>query len=570
MNSRSLSFLKAGTALGFVGVIAAPYIVGAAADFHPALGGIGSDLLPFPIYTPESIFNWTKSATWTPAPLLGAIALQLGSAALMVASGVKTLLAVSKKEPEQFGKGGWGKVEDARKAGLLDDDNPGPHSIVMGALGDGRYICINDDRSGLGTGPARSGKTRSALMTTGLTYKESMAIYTSGAMDVYNATSGWRSTFSDIRVLDFGDVKNCINPLDEIRVGTRHEISDTESISNSFPPEPPSKARIPWWPLGGTRITSAAILHILYTMPPHQRTLGNVYRFLHRSDADVRAAFANSSHSFVRDTFSSIPEGTGNPISTAQSYLRPWANPIVDEVTSRSDFSFSSLVNQERPVTLYFHIPEDIREATLPVLQVMISTLTKALIHSETHTRDGRVKLHKMLLALDEFHTFHVEGFDKTLAIMPKYGVRALLLTQSHKSLVELYGQSQTITTNTQVHFHLPTNDADTAEMISRAVGEYTEMRESEGQTARTFDILWMGKQKQRHEVTRRIIAAGAVRAMEKGKAFLLSTSSPAFLINSLLDFNVRRPFNTRLLPPYTGTFNDGVERPTPFEMGSF
>jgi type IV secretion system protein VirD4 len=569
MNSKHKYLLTAGTALGVAGIFGAPYIVGAAADFHPALGGVARDIFTFPIYTPADPYLWAKNAEWWPASLIAAMTTSVASTALALGSAVANGYTRVKKQPEQFGAAGWGTVQDARTRGLISTENPGSHSIVIGML-DGHYLCINGDESGLVTGPARSGKTRSALLTTGVNWRGSAAIYTSGAMDAYNATSGWRSTFSDIRVLDFGELKNCINPLDEIRLGTPFEISDTESISTSFPPEPASKARIPWWPLGGTRVTTAAILHVLYTMPPPQRTLGSVYRFLHQTDTTVRRVFSESPHSFIRETFNSIPEGAGNPIDTARSYLRPWANPIVDQVTARSDFSFSSLVTGARPVTLYFHIPEDIREALLPVLQVLVSTLTKALLHTETHTRDGRLKRHKMLLALDEFHTFFVEGFDTTLAVMPKYGVRALLLTQSPKSLEELYGRNQTIETNTQHHLHFPTNDAHTAEKISKSIGEITEIREIEGKSANLFDFIWTERSKREQEVTRRIIDAGGVRSMKKGKAFVLSTNSPPFLVDTLMDFDTRAPFKKRMLPPYPGPFHIETPSASVFQMGDF
>lgn len=569
MTKTARYLLNAGTALGFAGILTAPYIAAAPYGFDPVLGGHLADVLPFPLYPPQSPYIWARQAEWIPGSLFASIVTSAGSLALALGCSLASTTFKNKRKPEEFGSDGWGTLDGARSIGLVEESNPGPESIVLARLGN-RFICINDNRNGLVTGPARSGKTTTALITTGLAWRGSMLFYTSGAMDVYNATSGWRSTFSDIYVLDLGRVISCYNPLDSVRIGTHNEVTDAEIIASAFPPEPASKARMPWWPIQGTRVLAAAILHIMYTQPPGRRNLGSVYKFLHQSDKKVIEAFSTSKHSYVRETAYGIPEGDNNPIITAKSYLRPWSNPVLDQVTSKSDFTPSSLVTKERPATVYIHIPEDQREYLLPVLQVFVTCITKALMFSETHMRDGKEKRHKVVLGLDEFHTFYVEGFDATLALMPKYGVRALLLTQSVKSLTELYGRNQTVSTNCQVQFRLPTNDKDEAEEVSMMVGEFTEIRHTEARSGKIFDILWSGKQRSEQEVRRRIIDPGAVRSMERGTGVLLSTSSLAFKAKTLWDYEKRFPFSERILPPYEPEASDLIERPKQYVMGDF
>ena len=96
------------------------------------------------------------------------------------------------------------------------------------------YLRHNGPEHVLCYAPTRSGKGVGLVVPTLLSWGES-AVVTDLKGELWALTAGWRQQHAKNRVLRFepaaanGSV--CWNPLDEIRLGTEHEVADVQNLA---------------------------------------------------------------------------------------------------------------------------------------------------------------------------------------------------------------------------------------------------------------------------------------------------------------------------------------------------
>lgn len=569
--SATLKRLLATTALvaGIVGTWAATQWTGSYYGHDPRLGGVDiAAALPwaaqdrYVVYAPIQIFGWVQNAIrpWPRPFAIGVVG--AGASSLLFLAGFAWLLVLSwqragaDRQPA-FGALAWATAGDAAAAGLIMGKGRAPvESPQIVALGrmDETLLTVTDGRHVAAFGPSGAGKTRGVIIPTMLAWGGSCLCYTAGKLDVWDVTSGFRAGFGEVRLLDLGDPGGWrFNPLAEVRLGTGHEIDDCLLIAGQFPPIAIGQAREPFWDIEGSRLLSAVILDTLYTVPPEERTLATVRRRLHDGAAELAAALEASPREYVREVARSLlrreERSRDSILGTAASYLKPWASPVIAKVTGRSDFRLSDLVAGARPMSLYLRLPSDMREEWRPVLKVLIAQATRAMMHHEHHTPDGRNKRHTLLLCVDEFHSFAIPGFGEDLAEMRSYGVQAVLATQSLRTLEGAYGLHETISENCRIKLFMASGDPRTQRAVSEQVGTATEVRSARSRGWRAGE--WFGQRGESEaEHTRPVLDTGAVRALPDHEMLLLATGHKPMKVTKLMDFDQRSPFRERLQRP--------------------
>ncbi|TVR95800.1 MAG: hypothetical protein EA406_13335 [Rhodospirillales bacterium] len=557
--------LLAGTALagGALAMSAAATWTAGQFGHHPLLGG--TEVLGLHLYPPGKVFTWFPlfgGALWDlPGAFLQGVLLSGAAGVLSALFALKSMvLGFGRGEQEPFGADHWGKLGDAVEAGFIMGKGRAPKEssqILFAGRFDRHLLTVTDGRHMMVYGPSGAGKTRGIVAPSLLAWGASALVYAAGKADVIDMTSGWRATFSDVRVFDLGDPQGWrFNPLSEIRIGTAHEISDAMLVAQQFPPKAAAESTDPFWDIEGTRLLSAVILHVLYTAPVDKRHLGTARRLLHHGARTLADALRASPHHYVRECATSLLEreerSRDSILGTAASYLGPWASPIVEEVTDRSDFRLSDLVAGDKPMTLYLRLPSDKREVWRPVLKVIIAQFTRAMMADEHHMPDGRSKRHKLLLALDEFHSFGIGGFGADMAEMRSYGVQCLLATQSPRSLEGTYGRHQTITENCRVQVFMASGDPQTLRAVSDMIGPATELRAARSRSRPIGQLLGGQHSTSEMEQVRAVLDTGKVRAFDNDRMIVLPTGHKPFQVEKMLDFDRHPPFRDRVLPTAT------------------
>ena len=223
-----------------------------------------------------------------------------------------------------------------------------------------------------------------------------------------------------------------------------------------------------------------------------------------------------------------------------------WADPIVRQVTSTSDFASGDLMCLDAPMSLYVQPPPADAARVRPLTRLMFHQLTRALMEHLDKDGTGRQKKHRLLLLLDEFPTLRkMEFVSEGLRQMAGYGIKTLIVAQSFQDIEEHYGAKQTIVDNCHVLVCFAAADTGTAQRISQMTGSATELRRSFGRSS-FFDAT---KSITYSESTRPLLLPGDVRELPYDTQLVFVTGHPPLRCKKVRHFGDPL-FRKRLLPP--------------------
>jgi type IV secretion system protein VirD4 len=128
--------------------------------------------------------------------------------------------------PYLHGSARWADIKDIKGAGLLNNDG-----VYVGGWRDKRghihYLRHTGPEHVLCYAPTRSGKGVALILPTLLSWKHSVSV-TDLKGELYELTAGSRQKHARNKVLRFdpaaGTGSCCFNPMDELRLGTEHEV----------------------------------------------------------------------------------------------------------------------------------------------------------------------------------------------------------------------------------------------------------------------------------------------------------------------------------------------------------
>jgi type IV secretion system protein VirD4 len=166
----------------------------------------------------------------------------------------------------------------------------------------------------------------------------------------------------------------------------------------------------------------------------------------------------------------------GGVLSTAKTALTLYSDPLVARNTSASDFAISDLVGHERAISLYLVVPPSDKIRLRPLIRLMftmvVNRLTERMAFEGT---DQKPNKHRLLLLIDEFPSLNrMEIFADALSYMAGYGIKAYLVTQDIRQIVDAYGANESIVSNCHVRIAFAPNQFETAELLSKMTGTTT------------------------------------------------------------------------------------------------
>ncbi len=168
-------------------------------------------------------------------------------------------------------------------------------------------------------------------------------------------------------------------------------------------------------------------------------------------------------------------------LSTAKTALTLYSDPLVAQNTSASDFTIADLVNFERPISLYLVVPPSDKIRLRPLIRLIFTMIVHRL--TEKMIFEGAQQIrnrHRLLLLIDEFPSLNrMEVFADALSYMAGYGLKAYLITQDIRQIVDAYGNNESIVSNCHVRIAFAHNQVETAELLSRMTGRQTVQKAS-------------------------------------------------------------------------------------------
>src|SRR5262249_31711213 len=137
-------------------------------------------------------------------------------------------------------------------------------------------------------------------------------------------------------------------------------------------------------------------------------------------------------------------------LSTAKTALTLYSDPLVADNTSAGDFHIDDLVNNTRPVSLYLVVPPSDKIRLRPLTRLIFTMIANALPERMVFQgAEQQRNLHRLLLLIDEFPSLNrMEIFADALSYMAGYGLKAYLITQDIRQIIDAYGQNESIVSN--------------------------------------------------------------------------------------------------------------------------
>jgi type IV secretion system protein VirD4 len=349
--------------------------------------------------------------------------------------------------------------------------------------------------------PTRSGKGVGLVIPTLLSWPESAVIHDVKGEN-WALTAGWRQRELGSICLKFDPACSLgasvkFNPLEEIRIGTEHEVKDAQNIATMIV-DPDGKGLNDHWTKTGFSLLVGTILHVLYA--EKDKTLRGVVSYL--SDPSfklVEQIFLNMintihdkenkfawrdtkgnptrTHPVVaacaKDMLNKSDNERSGVLSTAMSFLNIYRDPIVAKNTEKSEFKIRDLMHHEKPVSLYIIAPPSDKDRLKPLFRLLFNQIVRTL--TETLPTINSSYKHRLLLMIDEFPALgKLDIFAESLSFIAGYGLKAYLIAQDLTQIYAAYGRDESIISNCHIRVAFAPNKLETAQILSSMIGSMT------------------------------------------------------------------------------------------------
>lgn len=375
-----------------------------------------------------------------------------------------------KKEESLHGDAKWADEKLIKKAGLR-----AKKGLILGKNKGGFLIAPGYEHALL-FAPTGAGKGIGFVIPNLLFWDESVFCHDI-KLENYELTSGWRAAQKQ-RVYLWNPaspdgVTHCYNPLDWVSLKPGQMVDDVQKISSLLLPKQD------FW-VNEARSLFVGIVLSFFAQENKVRSFGEVVRTI-RSD-DVSYNFAvlldtkgRAMHPVAYMNLAAFLQKADKErsgvISTLNSSLELWANPLIDTATSSSDFNIQEF--KRIKTTVYVGLTPDNLKRLQPLMQVFYQQATEFL----ARTLPSKEEPLGVLFMMDEFPTLgKMEQFMTGIAYFRGYRVRLFLIIQDTEQLKGIYEDSgmNSFLSNAKYRITFAANNVDTAELISKFVGNKT------------------------------------------------------------------------------------------------
>lgn len=517
------------------------------------------------IYNPFDWWKWLFTFyqgapdTYNYAFIIFSVGVLIGMVAFVIVVGVKS--RSSRKHTDVHGTAHFASIEEIQETGLISKPGKRGQGVYCGAFddpnGEKTYYLRHDGPEHIcAIAPTRSGKGVGLVIPTLLSWPHSVFVLDRKGEN-YAITAGWRREEAGNVILRFDPAQpgeSCgWNPLNEIRYKTRFQVSDTQNIAYMVVDSDGKGIEGNHFRSAAYELLTGLILHSLYKSDGVGRfpslsdcalMLTGVGDFAAPDTQDNLAEDADGDPKALNSLFAEMKDvdfpvkdqidreaklviagvgrrmldtparELGSIISTANTALSLYRDPIVGENTSRSDFSISDLMDHDRPVSLYFITTPRNADRMRPLARLLLTLIVSSLA-DRMEFDNGRSKTshkHRLLLMLDEFPTLgRLEIFESALAFIAGYGMKAYIITQDVQQLYKAYTNFESIISNCHVRVAYAPNKVETAEWMSKMAGQATVIKEQVNESGKRFGMVLEQVSRSFQEVQRPLMTADEI-----------------------------------------------------------
>ncbi len=449
-----------------------------------------------------------------------------------------------KKDESLHGDARWASEVDIKSAGLRSKSG-----IMLGEDKKGYFIASGYQHALL-FAPTGSGKGVGFVIPNLLYWQESVFCHDI-KLENYELTSGWRKKMGqEVYVWSPADpdgFTHCYNPIDWVSDKPGQMVDDVQKIANLIMPEKE------FWNNEARSLFLGVVLYLL-AVPEKIKSFGEVVRTMRSDDVVYNLAV-------VLDTIGQIihpvaymniaaflqkaDKERSGVISTMNSNLELWANPLIDTATASSDFNI--LEFKKKKVTVYVGLTPDNLKRLQPLMQVFYQQATEFLCR-KMPTKD---EPHGVLFMMDEFPSLgKMEQFITGIAYFRGYHVRLFLIIQDTEQLKGIYEEAgmNSFLSNSTYRITFAANNIETANLISQLVGNKT-VDQASLNSPKFLDFNPASRSVNVSKAQRALLLPQEVIGLPRDEQIVLIESKPP--IKSKKIFYYQDSFFTkRLLPP--------------------
>jgi type IV secretion system protein VirD4 len=376
-----------------------------------------------------------------------------------------------KEKEKTYGDAHWATDKDIARANLRAKSG-----ILLGQDKSG-YFIVDGYQHILLFAPTGSGKGVAFAIPNCLFWEESLIVHDT-KLENYEKSSGWRSTKLGQKCYiwspaDPDGVTHCYNPLDWISNKPGQMVDDVQKMGNLILPQRE------FWSNEARSLFLGIVLYLL-AVPEKVTSFGEVVRTLRSDDVVYNLAVAlDTIGEFIHPVgymniaaFLQKPDKErGSVLSTLNSAVELWANPLIDTATASSDFNFQDMKKEK--ITVYVGVTPDNLKRLENLMQIFYQQATDFMTR-KLPTKD---EPYGVLFLMDEFPTIgKMEAFKAGIAFFRGYHVRLFLVIQDTQQLKGIYEEAgmNSFLSNSTYRITFAANNVETANLISQLCGNKT------------------------------------------------------------------------------------------------
>ena len=498
-------------------------------------------------YPIESIINrqYLEANQYLLAKFLGSYLTVFIFAGIMAYVKRDTLKSVElfKKKEKIHGDARWGSEYDIKKAGLRSKKG-----MLLGVDNKGYFVAGGYQHTLL-FAPTGAGKGVGFVIPNLLFWSESVFVHDI-KLENYDLTSGWRQkTGQKVYCWSPADPDgrtHCYNPIDWVSNKPGQMVDDVQKIGSLIIPKQE------FWNNEARTLFVGIVLYLL-AVPEKSNSFGEVVRTIRSDDvaynlAVVLDTIGRQIHPVAYMNLASFLQKADKErsgvISTLNSSLELWANPLIDTATASSDFNIQ-LFKKEK-TTVYVGLTPDNLKRLQPLMQVFYQQATEFLSRKMPSDDDP----YGVLFLLDEFPTLgKMEQFMYGIAYFRGYHVRLFLVVQDTQQLKGIYEETgmNSFLSNSTYRVTFAANNMETANLISQLCGNKTVEAESNSKP-KFFDLNPASRTTNVSEVQRALLLPQEVILLPRDEQIILIEATPP--IKSKKIFYYKDKFFTKKLLP--------------------
>ncbi|RAX56589.1 conjugal transfer protein TraG [Helicobacter monodelphidis] len=461
------------------------------------------------------------------------------SAILLISFGVLIKMSIQRrlKSIETLhGSAHWATKREIEEMGLLGNEN----GVFVGGWKENNtlhYLKHNGAEHLICIAPTRSGKGIGIIIPTLLNWNESLL-----CIDIkgenYALSAGFRKKYFNNRVMFFNPTDTTdkgvkFNPLEEIRIDSDYEVSDSQNIAKILLYRGISdNGKDMYFKDEGFTFLTAIFLYALKNARKKDLAcpcLGDIYKIINDPQNQIDEVLEEMLNN-ENETISSVARSMLNKaeseksgvIGTATAALNLYIDPIINKNTNKSDFKINDLVNGSNPSSLYIIIPPNDIKRLQPLFNLICNQIFSILTRDGMDFSDSQGSSkhkYRLLGMLDEVAALgKIDIIESGIAYLAGYGIKLFLAIQDISQLNHIYSQNNSIVSNCHIRICYAPNTNATAKLISDMAGTTTIIKKQITKSGKSTNLYMNSISETMQEISRPLITIDEVMRIKSAK----------------------------------------------------